>query len=86
MVKQIYKNVGFNFNARWQDEYRWESTFVDATIKARTVLDAQINLTVPSMKSIFKIGGANLMGQEYLSAPGIGAIGSQYYVSWTINN
>ena len=82
----LFKNVGFNFNARWQDEYRWESTFVDATIKARTVLDAQVNLTVPSMKSIFKIGGANLMGQEYLSAPGIGAIGSQYYLSWTINN
>ena len=82
----LFKNVGFNFNARWQDYYRWESTFVDATIKARTVLDAQINLTVPSMKSIFKIGGANLMGQEYLSAPGIGAIGSQYYLSWTINN
>ncbi|MDB9732219.1 TonB-dependent receptor, partial [Polaribacter sp.] len=82
----LFKNVGFNFNARWQDEYRWESTFVDATIKGRTVLDAQVNLTVPSMKSIFKIGGANLMGQEYLSAPGIGAIGSQYYVSWTINN
>jgi outer membrane receptor protein involved in Fe transport len=82
----LFKNVGFNFNARWQDEYRWESTFVDATIKARTILDAQVNLTVPSMKSIFKIGGANLMGQEYLSAPGIGAIGSQYYVSWTINN
>jgi len=82
----LFKNVGFNFNARWQDEYRWEYTFVDATIKARTVLDAQVNLTVPSMKSIFKIGGANLMGQEYLSAPGIGAIGSQYYLSWTINN
>ena len=82
----LFKNVGFNFNARWQDEYRWESTFVDATIKARTVLDAQINYRVPSMKSIFKLGGANLMGQEYLSAPGIGAIGSQYYLSWTINN
>jgi iron complex outermembrane receptor protein len=26
------------------------------------------------------------MGQEYLSAPGVGAIGSQYYLSWTINN
>jgi outer membrane receptor protein involved in Fe transport len=82
----LFKNFGFNFNARWQDEYRWESTFVDATIKGRTVLDAQINYRVPSMKSIFKLGGANLTGQEYLSAPGIGAIGSQYYLSWTINN
>jgi iron complex outermembrane receptor protein len=82
----LFKNFGFNFNARWQDEFLWESTFVDAVIGERIVLDAQINYAVPSIKSIFKIGGANLTGQEYLSAPGIGAIGSQYYVSWTINN
>ena len=82
----LFKNFGFNINARWQDEYRWESTFVDATIESRTVIDAQINYSVPSIKSIFKLGGANLTGQEYLSAPGVGAIGSQYYLSWTINN
>ena len=28
----LFKNFGFNVNARWQDEYRWESTFLDATI------------------------------------------------------
>ena len=82
----LFKNFGFNINARWQDEYRWESTFVDGTIESRTVLDAQVNYSVPSIKSIFKLGGANLTGQEYLSAPGVGAIGSQYYLSWTINN
>ena len=53
---------------------------------ARTVVDAQINYSVPKIKSVFKLGGANLSGQEYLSAPGVGAIGSQYYLSWTINN
>ncbi|MEN8886728.1 MAG: TonB-dependent receptor, partial [Winogradskyella sp.] len=82
----LFKNFGFNVNARWQNEFRWESTFIDGTINARTVLDAQINYAIPSMKSIFKLGGANLTGQEYLSAPGVGAIGSQYYLSWTINN
>ncbi|QOD59838.1 TonB-dependent receptor [Polaribacter haliotis] len=82
----LFKNFGFNFNARWQDEFLWESTFVDAMIGDRLVLDAQINYALPSIKSIFKIGGANLTGQEYLSAPGVGAIGSQYYLSWTINN
>lgn len=82
----LFKNFGFNINVRWQDEYYWESTFVDALIESRTMLDAQINYTVPSIKSVFKVGGANLTGQEYLSAPGIGAIGSQYYISWTINN
>ncbi|QXP71741.1 TonB-dependent receptor [Polaribacter sp. R2A056_3_33] len=82
----LFKNFGFNVNARWQDEYRWESSFLDGTMKARTVLDAQVNYSVPSMKSVFKLGGANLTGQEYLGATGVGAIGSQYYISWTINN
>ena len=82
----LFKNFGFNVNARWQDEFLWESTFVDGMIDSRFVLDAQINYSVPSIKSIFKLGGANLTGLEYLSAPGIGAIGSQYYISWTINN
>ncbi|MCG1035049.1 TonB-dependent receptor [Polaribacter sargassicola] len=83
---ELFKNFGFNINARWQDKYRWESTFLDATIAARTVLDAQVNYSVPSIKSVFKLGGANLTGKEYLSAPGVGAVGSQYYLSWTINN
>jgi hypothetical protein len=50
------------------------------------VLDAQINYTIPAIKSVFKLGGANLTGQEFFSAPGVGAIGTQYYLSWTINN
>ena len=82
----LFENFGFNINARWQDEFLWESTFLDATIDARTVLDAQINYTVPAWKSTFKLGGANLGGKEYFSAPGVGAIGSQYYLSWSINN
>ncbi|QTD36291.1 TonB-dependent receptor [Polaribacter batillariae] len=82
----LFENFGFNINARWQDEYLWESTFLDATIESRTILDAQINYSVPSIKSVFKLGGANLTGKEYFSAPGVGAIGSQYYLSWTINN
>jgi outer membrane receptor protein involved in Fe transport len=84
--RNLFENFGFNVNVRWQDEYLWESTFLDATIEARTVVDAQINYRLPHLKSVLKLGGANLMGQEYLSAPGVGAIGSQYYLSWTINN
>lgn len=82
----LFENFGFNINARWQNEFLWQSTFLDATVDARTVLDAQINYTVPAWKSTFKLGGANLGGQEYFSAPGVGAVGSQYYLSWSINN
>ncbi len=82
----LFKNFGFNISTRWQTEYLWQSTFLDGVVDARTVVDAQINYRVPSWKSTFKFGGANLSGQEYFSAPGVGAIGSQYFISWTINN
>jgi len=81
----LVENLGFNVNVRWSDEYLWESTFVDATVDANTVIDAQINYSVPSFKSTFKIGAANIGGKEYFSVPGTGKIGSQYFVSWTIN-
>ncbi|CAM1339007.1 TonB-dependent receptor [Tenacibaculum aestuarii] len=82
----LFENFGFNVNLRWQDEFYWESSFLEGTIEDRTVLDAQVNYSIPSIKSIFKVGGSNLTGKEYLSAPGVGAVGSQYYISWTINN
>ena len=54
-------------------------------LEDRTVVDAQLNYTVDTWKSVFKIGAANLGGKEYFSAPGTGGVGSQYFVSWTIN-
>lgn len=83
---KLFKNFGFNVNVRWSDEYKWVSTFVTGDVDARTVVDAQLNYRIPSMKSRFKIGGTNLFGKEYFVAPGSGQIGQLYYVSWTINN
>jgi hypothetical protein len=37
------------------------------------------------MKSLFKIGGSNILNQEYITAVGTGNIGSIYYISWGIN-
>ena len=82
---KLLKNFGFNINGRWNDEYFWQSSSANAVVESRTVVDAQLNYTVPKIKSTFKIGGSNIGGQEYFSAPGTGAIGAQYYVSWTIN-
>jgi len=81
----LFENFGFKIDARWSDEYLWESTFADAIIESKTVVDAQINYRVPKIKSIFKVGGTNLGGEEYMSAPGVGSIGSMYYVSWVVN-
>ncbi len=82
---KLFKNFGFNINARWQDEFLWQASIANAMVDSRTVIDAQINYSVPKIKSTFKIGGSNIGGQEYIGAPGVGAIGAQYFVSWVIN-
>ena len=81
----LVKNFGFNINWRWNDTFLWESTFADGILPARNIIDAQINFVVPSIKSIFKVGGANILSHDYVSAPGAGQVGAQYFVSWTIN-
>ena len=83
---ELFKNFGFNVSWRWSDNYFWESSFGDGDVPAFNVLDAQINFKVPSLKSTFKAGATNLLQDEYFTAFGTGFIGSQYYVSWTINN
>ena len=82
----LFDNFGFNVSYRFSDDYFWEATFGNGVVPEFHVLDAQINLRVPSLKSTFKIGGTNLTGKEYFTAFGTGNIGSMYYASWTINN
>ena len=82
---ELFKNFGFNINYRWSDTYFWQATFADGQIDSYSVLDAQINYSVPSLKSVFKVGGSNILGEEYFSAVGTGAVGSIFYASWTIN-
>lgn len=83
---ELFKNFGFNVNYRFSDDYFWEATFGNGIIPEFHVVDAQVNYSVPSIKSTFKVGANNLLGDEYFTAFGTGFIGSIYYVSWVINN
>ncbi|MDO1502364.1 TonB-dependent receptor [Winogradskyella maritima] len=82
----LFENFGFNVSWRWSDNYLWQASFGDGEVPSYNVLDAQINYRVPSLKSTFKAGATNLLQDEYFTAFGTGFIGSQYYLSWTINN
>lgn len=84
--ENLFNNFGFGVSARWQDKYRWVSNFVKGDVAERTVIDAQLNYRIPSIKSRIKVGGTNLFGKEYYVAPGSGKIGQLYYISWIINN
>ncbi|WP_439151033.1 TonB-dependent receptor domain-containing protein [Winogradskyella sp.] len=83
---ELFTNFGFNVAWRWSDNYFWEASFGDGEIPAFNVLDAQVNYRIPSIKSTIKVGATNLLADEYFTAFGTGFIGSQYYVSLTINN
>lgn len=83
---EVIKNLGFNVAWRWSDRFFWQAAFGDGIVPSYHTLDAQLNLRVPSLKSTIKIGGTNLLGDEYFTAFGTGFIGSMYYVGLTINN
>jgi outer membrane receptor protein involved in Fe transport len=83
--EKLFENFGFNASVRWNNAYLWESTMVDGMIDAATVVDAQINYGIPKIKSLIKVGATNIGGKDYTQVLGAGAIGQQYFVSWTIN-
>ncbi|MFC2148416.1 TonB-dependent receptor [Bacteroidota bacterium] len=83
--QDLFENFGFNIAYRFSDDYFWEATFGNGVVPEFHTLDAQINYRVPSIKSTFKAGGTNILGNEYFTAFGTGFIGSIYYVSWAIN-
>ena len=83
--EKLFTNFGFNASVRWNNEYKWESTMVDGMIQAATVIDAQVNYSMPSLKSVLKLGATNIGGQEYIQVLGAGGIGQQYFISWTLN-
>jgi TonB dependent receptor/CarboxypepD_reg-like domain/TonB-dependent Receptor Plug Domain len=82
---KLFKNFGFNTNVRWNSEYLWQSSFIDGMVPENVVFDAQINYIARKIGSVFKLGGANLGGKDYIQVLGAGAIGRQIYASWTIN-
>ena len=83
---ELFKNFGFNTSWRWSDNFFWEASFGDGEVPAYSVLDAQINYRIPSLKTTLKVGATNLLQDEYFTAFGTGFIGSMYYASITINN
>ena len=83
--REVVKNVGFNVQYRWQDKYYWFSSFAVGNVPAFSTFDAQVNLKIPSVNSMIKIGGSNILNKYYVTSFGNPAIGALYYVSYTFN-
>jgi len=80
---KIYKNFGFKIDYKYQTEFEWQSSFADGMVPARSLLDAQLSYNLKKYDTKIKVGATNLLGQEYLPAPGTGMVGSMYYISFT---
>ena len=83
---KLAENFSVNVTAKYHDNFMWQqSGFIDAMIPANTTFDASMLFLLPNLNSRVKVGGTNLGGDEYFAMPGSGAIGSQFYVGFTIN-
>jgi outer membrane receptor protein involved in Fe transport len=82
---EIGKNFGFNLSASYHNAFLYESSFADGIIPANWVFNASMSFDVPELQSKVKIGAVNLTGDDYVSIPYTGLIGSQYYVKFILN-
>jgi iron complex outermembrane recepter protein len=87
--------TGFGFNVAWryQEAFVWQSSFVNLSlgnaegsyIPQFNTLDAQISKKLSSIKSILKVGGTNIMGNNYITGWGNPTIGSMFYIGLTFD-
>ena len=82
---EIGDNIGFNVSASYHNSFLYESTFADGIIPANWIFNASMSFDVPELQSVIKVGAVNLTGDDYMSIPVTGAIGSQYYIKFTLN-
>ena len=83
--REVFKNVGFNVNYRWQDKFVWFSSFAGGEVPAFGTVDAQVNLKMPSINSVIKVGGSNILNKYYITSYGNPEVGAMYYVSLAFN-
>jgi outer membrane receptor protein involved in Fe transport len=83
--QNINDNIGFNVSLRSNSEYEYQASFIDATIEANTVIDAQVSFHLDSFNTVLKVGGTNIGGDDYVSLVGSGMIGQMFYTSLTFN-
>jgi outer membrane receptor protein involved in Fe transport len=81
----VFKGLGFNVVAKWQDENIYEGTFVSGTLPAFTTVDAQISFRPAGTKSLFRIGGTNIGNTYYRTGFGSPYVGGLYYMSYGYN-
>ncbi len=79
----VWKGLGFNLSYRYSTGYDWQASFANGYVEPYGVIDAQVSARVPQIKSIVKLGVANLLNDAYQTAPGASFVGRQIYLGIT---
>ncbi|SMD35924.1 Outer membrane receptor proteins, mostly Fe transport [Reichenbachiella faecimaris] len=83
--RNVVENFGFSLAYRWQQAFFWDSSFGQGVVPAFGTLDAQVSYKIPSIKSIVKVGGSNVLNERYTTSFGNPRMGAIYYVSITFD-
>ena len=83
--RKVTDNLGFNITYRWQEAFRWESSFAIGNVPEYGTLDAQVSYRLKNLKSIVKLGGSNILNDYYIQSLGGPSIGAIYYISVTFD-
>ena len=81
---RLSDQLGFSVAWHWQSAFDWYGTFTSLTpgrIDAYSLFDAQISYKVPKLKTMVKLGAANLTNNYVVQAYGSPAVGGLYYLS-----
>ena len=81
----LTKNIGFNLTYRWQDAYVWESSIGEGVVDAFGTLDAQVSYRLSRFNSTIKVGGSNILNEQYTTSLANPTMGAIYYVSFTLD-
>ncbi|WP_116125356.1 TonB-dependent receptor domain-containing protein [Lewinella sp. IMCC34183] len=80
------QDLGANVNYKWVDSYLFEgSPQFTGPIQSYGMLDAQVNFTLPKIKTTIKVGASNLLDNQVFQVYGGPRIGRLAYISATYN-
>jgi hypothetical protein len=83
--RELTKHLGFSVAYRWQKSFLWESPLVTGQIDAINTVDAQVTYRAPKLHSTFKLGGSNILNNNYIQYAGGPTLGGLYYLAITVD-
>jgi outer membrane cobalamin receptor len=81
--RNVVKNVGFDVHYRWQNDYEWQNSFAYGTVPSFGSLNASVSYALKRAKTVVKVGGTNLLGEDYRTNIGGPFVGRMVFISLT---